>query len=151
VPIYHALLHQDGVHLPSGGATPQVGRTAADFMRRDVPFVPPQFSVEQALQWARTCEMPTFLVGTPEKLEGTLTRQTLQASWEAGQRDQAITSLLTTEFAHVHRDHPLDVVLERLARNGGVVPVVSRTDAHRVEGVVTAETLLRPSATKRPA
>ena len=33
VPVYHALLHQDGIHLPGGGAAPPPGSwTAAEAM-----------------------------------------------------------------------------------------------------------------------
>ena len=43
---------------------------------------------------------------------------------------------------HVHPDHPLDIVVDRLSQSEGVLPVVSRTDAHRVEGIVTPDSIL---------
>jgi CIC family chloride channel protein len=43
---------------------------------------------------------------------------------------------------HVHPDHPLDVILERLAQSEGELPVISRADARRVEGVITADSIL---------
>ena len=43
---------------------------------------------------------------------------------------------------HAHPDHPIDVVLERLAESGGLLPVVSRTEASRVEGVITRDSIL---------
>jgi CIC family chloride channel protein len=44
---------------------------------------------------------------------------------------------------HVHPDHALDVVIERLAETDGVLPVISRADARRIEGVITADALVR--------
>ena len=44
---------------------------------------------------------------------------------------------------HVHADHPLDVVLERFAQSAGLLPVVSREHATRVEGVVALEDVTR--------
>jgi hypothetical protein len=44
---------------------------------------------------------------------------------------------------HAHPDHPIDVVLERFAQSGGILPVVSRADARRVEGVVTIDSMLK--------
>ena len=43
---------------------------------------------------------------------------------------------------HVHPDHPLEIILERLAESGGELPVISRADARRVEGVITADSIL---------
>jgi len=51
VPIYHELLQQDGVHLPSAKATSQIGRTAGQLMHRDVRFLSSDLSIEDA--WVR--------------------------------------------------------------------------------------------------
>jgi CIC family chloride channel protein len=42
---------------------------------------------------------------------------------------------------HVHPDHPLEIVLERLTGTDGVLHVVSRTDSRLVEGVITWDTI----------
>lgn len=42
---------------------------------------------------------------------------------------------------HVHPDHPLDIVFARFAESDGTLPVVSRRDACRIEGVITAESI----------
>jgi CIC family chloride channel protein len=42
---------------------------------------------------------------------------------------------------HVHPDHSIDVVLERLSEAGGTLPVVSRANARHVEGVITLESI----------
>src|SRR5579864_4885222 len=53
VPVYQALLQQDGVHLPAPATqAPTSGRTARHVMRTDILFMPADLSVEQAWQWA---------------------------------------------------------------------------------------------------
>ena len=51
-------------------------------------------------------------------------------------------SVVGDAFVHAHPDHPIDVVLDRLSESGGVLPVVSRIHARRVEGVITHDSLL---------
>jgi chloride channel protein, CIC family len=51
---------------------------------------------------------------------------------------------------HVHPDHPIDLVIERLGAAGGVLPVVSRADACRIEGVVTTDALVT-AMSRRPS
>jgi len=52
---------------------------------------------------------------------------------------------------HAHPDHPIDAVLGRLAQSGGVLPVVSRADARRIEGVVTVDGLLKTAGPPTPS
>ena len=82
-------------------------------------------------------------------LVGVLRRQSLEAAWQSGERDEAVLTMATDQFVHLHPDHSLEVVLDRLAQSDGVVPVVSRTNVKRVEGVVTAQSLFRPVTTRR--
>jgi CBS domain-containing protein len=45
---------------------------------------------------------------------------------------------------HVHSDHALDVVLHRMGAAGlKTLPVISRKDAHNLEGIVTIEDVLK--------
>jgi CIC family chloride channel protein len=143
VPIYHALLQQDGIHLPSAATRAATsGRTARHIMRTDIELMPPDRSIEQAWQWAVEHDAPEYLVGTPGRLAGVVTRAQLE-DWRASEQgNDPIVSLLEESFVHVHPDHPLDIVLERLSQTSGVLPVVSRTEARRVEGVVTPDRIL---------
>jgi chloride channel protein, CIC family len=142
VAIYHALLQQDGVHLPAATATPQIGRTAGQLMRRDVRFLSPDLSIEDAWQLARAHDAPSYLVGTAKKLEGSVSRRRLEACWQKGEREERLSALMDRDVVHAHPDHPLDVVLDRLVTSGGVLAVVSRADATKVEGVITPDTLV---------
>jgi CIC family chloride channel protein len=143
-PIYHALLQQDGVHLPSIGshaAAPM--RTARDVMVTDVELVAPDTPIAELCRSGADNPASAHLVGTRDRLAGIATREQLEAWRSAGTGDAAIASLVNGSFVHTHPDHSIDVVLDRLWQSGGVLPVVSRADVHRLEGVVTAESLLR--------
>jgi CIC family chloride channel protein len=46
-------------------------------------------------------------------------------------------------FPHVHLDQELDLALERMGANQiEILPVVSRADVHKLEGVVTLRDVL---------
>jgi CIC family chloride channel protein len=142
VPIYHALLHQDGIHLPSAAThAPASNRTARHVMRTDLPFIAPQTTIEEAWPVARGDERG-FLVGTRERLAGIVTRDQLVEWHRSDKGNVTIGSLVDSEFVHVHPDHALEVVLDRLSESNGLLPVVSRTDVRRVEGLITADSLV---------
>jgi CIC family chloride channel protein len=142
-PIYHALLHQDGVHLPSASTQgSRTVRTARHVMTTEVALIPPNVSVATACDWAAEHRAPVYLVGTREHLVGLVPREQLERACSSGQKDENVTALVDGEFVHAHPDHPIDVVLERLAESGGVLPIVSRSQISRVEGIVTPETIL---------
>ena len=46
-----------------------------------------------------------------------------------------VTSHLLLHWEHAHPDHPLELALERLKQNPGILPVLSRSRVHRIEGV----------------
>lgn len=57
----------------------------------------------------------------------------------------AMKDSLTTneEFPHAHPDHSVSLVLDRMRAEGvDTLPVVSRTDVHNIEGVVTLSNIL---------
>jgi chloride channel protein, CIC family len=145
VPVYHALLHQDGVHLPSPAA-PASSRTARHLMRLDFHFMPSDLSVEQGRLWAVEHDAPAYLVGTSDRLIGTVTRNQLEAWSAAGRSGVPVVSIVADSFVHAHPDHPIDVVLDRLSQSGGVLPVVSRAEVRRVEGVITRDSFLNIGA-----
>ena len=47
-------------------------------------------------------------------------------------------------FPHVHADHGLDIALHRMGTSGlKELPVVSRNDVIRAEGIITLDDILR--------
>jgi CIC family chloride channel protein len=144
LPVYHALLHQDGVHLPSPATTPPgAAKIARHLMDTDVSFLGPDVSVERAWQWAVEHDAPACLVGTRDRLEGVATFDQLEQWRLAGKSGDMVGTLVDGLYVHAHPDQPIDIVLERLSESGGVLPVVSRTEARHVEGVVTPHSLVK--------
>jgi CIC family chloride channel protein len=144
VPVYHALLHQDDVHLPIAGAqTARTAKTAGHLMETHVLFMPAELSLAEARRWSEQHDAPVYLVGSREHLIGALDQKQLEDDSITTPEDAAISTIVRDRVVHAHADHPIDVVLERLAESGGVLPVLSRTDARKVEGVITPESLMK--------
>ena len=147
VPVYHALLRQDGVHLPTPVTRSTVSRrTARDLMQTGVWMLSPDLTIAGAWDSVQARRAPVYLVGTGEAIEGTVRHAALEQASTDGQGDAPLTALIERSFVHTHPDHPLDVVLDRLEQSGGVLPVVSRPDARHLEGVITPHRILRVGA-----
>lgn len=142
-PVYHAFLQQDDIHLPSAEAKAGIARTARDLMDADLPTVSATTTLEDAWMQLERSGARAVLVGTPDELVGVVARDELEAAREAGGQDGAIGLLVSPADVHAHPDHPIDVVLERLAESHGVLPIVSRANVRRFEGAVTADSILR--------
>jgi CIC family chloride channel protein len=152
VPVYHALLQQDHIHLPSAATrVAPASWTAADVMGAVVNLVSPDETVQQVWETSGRNGTPALLVGTPERLVGIVSAQQLAAAMESGRPSEPIGTLLGAEVVHAHLDHPSETVLERLAQSAGVLPIVSRDDAQRVLGVVTFPQIMRFMRTRRAA
>ena len=141
-PVYHALLEQDHVHLPGSDSRGPLGTwRARDVMTPSISFISPDSSVEQAWQCVSENGAQCLPVGSTEHLDGLVTRESLEEAVRAGKRADPVTSLLGSSWEHVHPDHPLELVLKRLKENPGILPVLSRSHIHRVEGIITPESL----------
>ena len=142
VPLYEAFLLQDGVHLPKATvAESPSGWRAADVMTDRIPWADPTLTVGGVLA-AMPADAAAVLVGRPEKGVGLARRDALEALLSAGRGDDPVTPEPLESCSHVHADHPIDVVIERLRHSCGLVPVLSRADVHRVEGVITRDTIV---------
>jgi CIC family chloride channel protein len=143
LPVYEALLRQDEIHLPAPAVRASVGGTARDLMRADVPTVAADSDIDTAWDLVRGNGYPAYIVGTREHMRGIVTPAQLADARQSGRGREPVTALLPDTFAHVHPDHPLDLVLERFAETAGLLPVVSRASVHRVEGVITIDDITR--------
>jgi CIC family chloride channel protein len=143
-PVYHALLEQDHIHLPGPASRVPVGAwRARDIMRRDtdVMFISPESSVENAAKVARGNGTECLLVGDREKLDGLVIGDDMEKAIRSGNGAAPVISILVQGWQHVHPDHPLELALQRLKKNPGLLPVLSRSHIQRVEGVITPESL----------
>lgn len=142
-PIYHALLEQDGVFLPGPEGRASATARVRDIMSTDVLILPPDGSVQDAIKLVQSNGAGPFLVGTREQLLGIVAGNEIEKAMQAGRDTEPISALaLDTEWPHVYPDQPLDLALARLGHTQGLLPVLSR-QGHRLEGIVTRETIVR--------
>jgi chloride channel protein, CIC family len=144
-PVYHALLEQDNIHLPGDASRIRVGAwRARDIMRSDsdVLFIAPESSIENARNVAVKNGTQSLLVGSREKLVGLVTSNDIEQTIRSGKGADPVSSILVRDWEHVHPDQPLELALQRLKGNPGLLPVLSRSQIQRVEGVITPESLM---------
>ena len=111
-------------------------------MRTDAPLVAPDATVEAALSVLQSGQAAALL-GTPDALIGLVTLEGMRRASESGHAAEPAGSFREEAVIHVHPDHPFDVVLERFAQSAGLLPVVGRDHARRVEGVITLDDVTR--------
>lgn len=143
-PIYHALLEQDLIFLPGPESRLPIGSfRVQDVMTRDIVLISPEMVVDNVwLQIKKNGKGP-LVVGPGDLLFGVLARSQIEKAIKEGKGQKTISALdIQTDCLYVYADQPVDLALERLAKSGGTMPVVSR-QGHRVIGAVTKETLLR--------
>jgi chloride channel protein, CIC family len=143
-PIYEALAHQLGIHLPS--VTTRQGlaqfrvRTA---MRKPMVRLESSMTPAAALEVFQGNNGDLWPLFDGQMFTGMVSRADLRRAAAEGM--ESIRQLShELQFAHVHSDHTLDVVLHRMGSSGmKVLPVVSRSDVRRLEGIITLDDVLR--------
>jgi chloride channel protein, CIC family len=153
-PIYEALLHQDGIHLPLGARARAALLTVGHAVQAATPALSATEQISQA--WAAASadvSRGAWPVVDTNGLRGMVSMQQLEDALAANRSDEPLGVLvpdpgpsdhLTVEnFPHVHADHTLDEALRRLSRGDvKVLPVVSRTNVRELKGTVSLEDVL---------
>jgi tetratricopeptide (TPR) repeat protein/CBS domain-containing protein len=152
-PIYEALQHQDGIHLPAG---------ARD--RQKMPVVWTALTPAEHV-FSASCtvadaagsldeERNAAPVVSEQGLLGMVSLAQLQKHVAEGHGNWALAELLpgydtsealtTQNFPHLHVDQPLDAALRHMAQAKlNVLPVVSRTNVRNLRGEVSLSGILR--------
>jgi len=151
-PIYEALMHQDGVSLPSGSRAREALLTVGHAFR---PVPQPLLAEERIGQAAATVdrEAGAWPVMDHNGLRGMVTVEQLDLAMQAGLEDEPLGQLvpepgdaetLTEEnFPHAHTDHLLDVAMRRIAASGlKVLPVVGRDNVRALRGTISVPDIL---------
>jgi CIC family chloride channel protein len=144
-PIYEALSHQDGIHLPSPDTLHGVVQlTVAQVMRRSPETLSAQMRVEDAEEQTRTGQYHGWPVVEKTYFLGMVTRESLEHAFAEGRREGLLKDLVDPlHTPHVHPDHPLHLALERMSKSHlDLLPVIHRADLHALEGVVTLKDVL---------
>jgi chloride channel protein, CIC family len=151
-PIYEALQHQEGIHLPS-------------YVKQRIGLL----LVQQAMRppsnlvWTNQTPASIVLPKDPEEnalplmdqqgLVGMVFKAELEVLLQVKQENRPIGEIIpyqlpvppltSANFVHVHEDHPLDTVLKRMAETGlKVLPVVSRTNLRELKGLISLKDVL---------
>ena len=141
-PIYEALAHQDGIHLPTLAAQriPRQLRVSAA-MRSPTGTLDASMSLTTALRVMESNGIRQSPVSDGSKFLGMVSTMELQ---EAEHNFQELREVLKPEFPHLHSDHTLDIALHRMGSSRTQeLPVVSRRDVHKLEGLVTLNDVLQ--------
>jgi len=143
-PIYEALAVQDGIHLPTVATRQRPSRhQVRQIMRTATDLLPGEITVAEALQRVETSQFRSWLVMDRRGVIGVVNLPRLQQEG-AGDTAKRLDELVEGGgFPHVHPDQELDLALERMGANQiEILPVVSRADIHKLEGIVSLRDVL---------
>jgi CIC family chloride channel protein len=143
-PIYEVLAEQDGIHLPTAETRSQDGqRRVARAMRAVTESPEVSLTVHAAIEKAGGSASQSWLIVNKQRLQGVVSLEMLKKAALNGDGTETLAKLVDGHFPHVHVDQPLSLALERMrAAHLDVLPVVSRADVHRLEGMVTLQDVL---------
>jgi CIC family chloride channel protein len=147
-PIYEALAHQDGVHLPKAESRSSHGTQVADLMRPPAIVLSSDAEVASALARiqdnAHEKSMNAWPVADSNGLRGMVRRADLVRAAADGQTGVRLTDLNGfSDLPHLHPDHSLNQALERMGKtNLQVLPVVSRANTRELLGIVVIDDVL---------
>jgi CIC family chloride channel protein len=152
-PIYEALAQQDGIHLPAASTQHRPGRLRVRRAMR-VPRVVLKAGMTPREAFARieTSQWTAWpMVDDRGRLMGMVTSEALRRALET-EADGRLEDLAEIrDGPHLHDDHLLDLALERMGKAGvSVLPVVSRLDVRRLEGIVGLSDVMRVYGLDRP-
>jgi chloride channel protein, CIC family len=144
-PIYEVLARQDGIHLPGPGSRSVEGqRRVISAMRPATEVLSDDMTVEEAMEKVRASVFHSWPVIDDSGVVGLVGLSALQNAWGDGGAGRKLKEFVDArEFPHLHPDHALSVALERMGTTHmDVLPVVSRANVHKMEGVVTLQDVM---------
>lgn len=139
-PIYEALAHQDGIHLPTVDVRLQATKSRIEDVMRPPHALPAETSVAEALAFMSRELVEAWPVVEGDRYAGMIRRADLGAALPG----DSIARLVNPDLAeHLHPDHNLHITLERLgASHADVLPVVSRASSSRLVGIAVLDDVL---------
>jgi len=144
-PIYTVLAFQDGIYLPTAETRQRQRRhQVAQAMRATTQVLPSHIGIFEALERVSSSTLRAWLVADRRGVIGIVSLATLEQACAEGNPAARLGDLLDAHtFPHVHADQPLELALECMGAAGlDLLPVVSRADISKLEGVITLQDLL---------
>jgi chloride channel protein, CIC family len=144
IPIFDLLTRQDGLDLPSMEEQREEGilRVEDAMQPAEAPVLDAEDTVDKAVKEVDHSGGEDLLVRLRPSGWSTVTKQQLRALAAEGKGTANLGAVLPVpSIPYLHPDHPLDTALRYVDR-WPIVPVVSRADFRRLEGVVTQRDVL---------
>jgi CIC family chloride channel protein len=145
-PIYEVLAYQDGIHLPSAESRINSGqRRVFQAMRPAAEILTVDMTIQEALVKARASALQALPVSNERGIAGIIKLAALEKAVGDGDSHEKLFDLIEgEEFPHLHADQSLTVALERMgAADLDALPVVSRADVHKLEGIVALQDVMK--------
>ena len=161
-PIYEALAHQDGLHLPHrASATRSELQRVSTAIRESPGSLDPEMTIAEAAERVTDSVFESWPVADELGLVGMVRIRHIAAAMDQGKQKMTIARLMqiarrsagnrSVDLPHVHNDQPLSRALARMRDNGhNVLPVVSRANARIMLGVVTFADILKEYGVESP-
>jgi chloride channel protein, CIC family len=152
-PIYEALQHQDGIHLPSGGRAREALLMVGNAFRPEAQVLSADETIEHAAASVDR-ERGAWPVSDAAGLRGMVTAGQLDEAIQGGRGAEPLSALVPSpgpieeltedRFPHVHADHSLELAMRRLAEYDlPVLPVVSRDRVRELKGTISLADILK--------
>jgi CIC family chloride channel protein len=151
-PIYEALAHQDGLHLPTGPFRTATALWVTSAIRTPPEPLTLEMKVDDAADLIDDSDLESWPVTDEEGLVAMVKVIDIRNATTGSQRPVTIATILKRArndglqpgvIPHVHSDQPLGLALARMGDTGhNVLPVVSRSNAKTIIGVVTLTDVL---------
>ena len=141
-PIYDVLARQDGIHLSTAETRQQQGQRQVSLaMPTATEVLAAQMTVGEALK--KSSQFRSWPV-TDRGVVGIVSRSSLQRALAEGAATRPLIELVDSDdFPRIHVDQSLHFALERMgAAKLDALPVVSRADVHKLEGIITLRDVL---------
>jgi chloride channel protein, CIC family len=145
-PIYEVLAYQEGIHLPTAESRIGAGqRQVIHAMRPADEVLKAEMTTQEALERVSGSALRAWPVSDQRGVVGIVALATLKKAAADGLSNTKLMELIERrEFPHLHADHSLTVALERMGAAGvDALPVVSRADVHKLEGIVAVQDVLK--------
>src|SRR5712692_7569551 len=143
-PIYEGLTIQDGIHLPTVETRQRRSqRQVIQVMRPATEVLSTQMTVQEAWKQITASEFRAWPVTDRQGVVGVVSLLILKRELAEDAGKQIGELIDAHAFPHVHADQTLDLALERMGLSHlEVIPVVSRADVHKLEGIITQRDVL---------
>src|SRR5712675_3314106 len=145
-PIYEVLAYQDGIHLATAESRISSGqRRVFQAMRPATEILTADMTIQDALEKVRDSTLQALPVSNERGVAGIIKLAALEKAVGDGDSQKKLIDLIEgEEFPHLHADQSLTVALERMGAAGlAALPVVSRVDVHKLEGIVELQDVMK--------